>query len=85
MVSYKKSGLMNTKKIFVSGGLVMSKLELFVAVSCVSLAVSAVEYTAAWSTGETPASLADGKVTLIDFGIAANLHSENQATQGQFS
>lgn len=27
----------------------------------------------------------DGKVTLIDFGIAANLHSENQATQGQFS
>ncbi|MBR0191541.1 MAG: protein kinase [Thermoguttaceae bacterium] len=27
----------------------------------------------------------DGKVTLIDFGIAANLHSENQATQGQFA
>lgn len=27
----------------------------------------------------------DGKVTLIDFGIAANLHPENQATQGQFS
>ena len=27
----------------------------------------------------------DGKVTLIDFGIAANLHSENQAMQGQFA
>ena len=72
MVSYKKSGLMNTKKIFVSGGLVMSKLELFVAVSCVSLAVSAVEYTAAWSTGENPASLADGKVTLTYEGEGAD-------------
>ena len=48
------------------------RLGLFMAVSWGSLAVSAVEYTAAWSTGETPASLADGKVTLTYEGEGAD-------------
>ena len=48
------------------------RLGLFMAVSWGSLAVSAVEYSAAWSTGETPASLADGKVTLTYEGEGAD-------------